>query len=259
MTVNPSVAVRLHPLWSVALGLDVVRSAVDLKTGLPAPLGGQLRLGGGTWGFGANAGVLYRALPNRLHVGLAYRSRVKLGFEGEADFAPANRDFERSLPDQPGNADVTLPDVVTLGILFRPHRDIALGFDVNAVFWSTYDRVDIDFESAPDRAIIPDAKDTFQLRAGGDFRLAPTDLHVRGGIIFDRTAIHEEGLGPRVPDSDRIDVSAGLGYVGDVWKVDLGAMLVMFLPADARSGREGPEGTYHSYAHLVGLTLGARF
>ena len=36
-------------------------------------------------------------------------------------------------------------------------------------------------------------------------------------------------------------------------------MLVYVLPADSTGGREGPVGTYHTLAQLVGLTLRARW
>ena len=48
-------------------------------------------------------------------------------------------------------------------------------------------------------------------------------------------------------------------FLENFFKGDLGYMLVMFLPTDARGGTESPEGSYRTLAHLVGLTLGARF
>jgi len=120
LAINPTVAVRLDPRLSVAVGFDAVRGAVDFKNGLPAVAGGQVELGGGTWGYGFNAALLYRALPNRLHAALTYRSRVKLKFDGQADFDPTNPDFAPALPDQPGTATITLPDALTLGVMFRP-------------------------------------------------------------------------------------------------------------------------------------------
>jgi len=48
----------------------------------------------------------------------------------------------------------------------------------------------------------------------------------------------------------------GLGYGQHAWNVDLGYMIVKFLPKDATGGVESPEGTYHTLAYLLGLTVG---
>jgi hypothetical protein len=36
-------------------------------------------------------------------------------------------------------------------------------------------------------------------------------------------------------------------------------MIVKFLASESTTGEQGPEGTYHTLAHLVGLTVGASF
>lgn len=252
---NPTVAVRLHPTFSLAAGFNAVRGVVDFNTGLPALVGGNVRLVGGTWGYGFNVAALYRPLPERLHLALTYRSRVSLDFSGQADFDPANPEFERMLPDQSGTASITLPDIITLGTMFRPVPAWSLGLDLNVVRWSSYDRIDIAFESAPARALQPHGRDTFTLRAGADYATPFPGLHARAGLIFDHRAISSENLGPGLPDSDRIDGTIGAGYRWGRFKADLGYMLVYFLDAKATTGREGPEGTYSSLAHLLGLTF----
>jgi long-chain fatty acid transport protein len=258
---NPTVAVKLSSRLSVAAGFDAIRGVVDFTNGLPSLVGGDVRLAGGTWGYGGNAGVLFRALPERVHVALTYRSRVKLSFDdGRADFSPANPEFSRMLPDQGGTAAITLPDVVTLGVMFRPRADLALSVDGNLVLWSTYRRIDINFASAPGKTLQPDSSNAVTLRAGADWALPRVPgLHLRGGLIYDRTAIASEGLGPGLPDATRVDVALGVGFARGPFKADLGYLLVYFLPADAVGGREGPEGTYRTLAHLVGLTVAAHW
>ena len=262
LTLNPTVAVRVHRQISVAAGFDAFRSVVDFTNGLPALIGGDVRLAGGTWGFGFNVAGLYKIYPGRLHVALTYRSRAKLDFDdGRANFSPGNPDFEPVLPDQGGRASITLPDIITAGVMGRPRDDLALTFDANLVLWSTYDRLDIDFQNptTPDRAIVPNGRNTFTLRGGADWTFTARwpGLHLRGGLIYDRSAIGSTNLGPGLPDSDRIDVALGAGYGRGHFRGDLGYLLVIFLPADSTGGTEGPVGTYKTLAHLVGLTLTA--
>jgi long-chain fatty acid transport protein len=260
VTFNPTIAVRVHRQISVAAGFDAVRSVVDFTNGLPVLIGGEVRLAGGTWGYGLNVAGLYKIQPGRLHVALTYRSRVKLDFDdGRADFNPTNPDFAPVLPDQGGRASITLPDIITVGVMGRPRGDLALTFDANLVLWSTYDRINIDFQTAPDRAIVSNGRNTVTLRAGADWTFPERwpGLHLRGGLIYDRGAIPSANLGPGLPDSDRIDVALGAGYGRGRFRGDLGYLLVFFLPADATGGEEGPAGTYRTIAHLLGLTLTA--
>jgi long-chain fatty acid transport protein len=257
---NPTVAVLVHRQISVAAGFDAIRGVVDFTNGLPRIIGGDVRLAGGAWGYGFNVGALYKIYPGRLHVALTYRSRVALHFDdGRAHFSPANPDFAPVLPDQGGTASITLPDIITAGVMGRPRPDLALSFDANLTLWSTYDRVDIIFQSAPPRAIVPNGQNSFTLRAGADWTLPGRvpGLHLRGGLIYDQTAIPSSNLGPGLPDANRIDVALGAGYGRGHFRGDLGYLLVIFLPADATGGTEGPVGTYNTIAHLLALTLTA--
>jgi len=260
LTFNPTVAFRVHRQISVAAGVDAFRSVVDFTNGLPQPIGGDVRLAAGTWGFGFNAAALYKIYPQRLHVALTYRSRAKLNFNnGRANFSPANPDFEPVLPDQGGHTSITLPDIITAGVMGRPIGNLALTFDANLVLWSTYDRIDINFENptTPDRAIVPNGRNTITLRGGADvtFPVRVPGLHRRGGLSYDRGAIPSSNLGPGLPDGDRIDVGLGVGYGRGHFRGDLGYLLVIFLPSDSTGGTEGPIGTYHTIANLLGLTL----
>jgi len=259
---NPTFAIKLHPQFSIAAGFDAIRATVDFQNGLPSIVGGNVRLVGGTWGYGGNVAVLYRIIPERLHAALTYRSRAKLDFDGNADFSPANPDFERMLPDQPGTASITLPDIFTAGVMGRVVPNLTLEVDANLTLWQTYDQIDIRFSNpgTPNRTLRPNGHAALTLRAGADWALqrAP-GLHLRLGVIWDGSALPAEGVGPGLPDSNRIDGTVGVGYARGMFKADLGYMLVTFLGADARTGRESPEGTYKTTAHLIGLTLAARW
>jgi long-chain fatty acid transport protein len=260
VTMNPTVAVRLLPELSLGVGFQAVRGAVEFINGLPAAVGGRAQLGGGTWGFGANAGLLYQPLPGKLGLAFTYRSRVKLDFEGRVDFDPAEPDFNAALVDQGGNASLTLPDIFTLGIVGQVTPALALTFDINYTLWSTYDELRIDFElpQTPDRLMLRDNHNAFTLRLGADWTVVE-GLSLRAGLILDQSPAPKETLAPSLPDSNRLDFGLGVGYRKDWFRADLGYLLVWFLPSDSEGGTEGPIGTYRSLAHLMGLTLTASF
>jgi long-chain fatty acid transport protein len=259
VTINPVVAGSLVPdKLSLAVGLQIVRGAVEFVNGLPAIVGGEARLGGGTWGVGANVGLLYRPLPQQLHLAFTYRSRVKLHFKGRVDFDPSP-EFANQLPDQGGTANILLPDVLSLGVMWRPVPNVTLTFDPNLVLWSTYDKLVIDFDTAPDLVMQRNSKNVVTLRLGVDWATPAPGLSVRGGFIFDQNPAPSNTLSPSLPDSNRIDFAAGVGYSFGAARADLGYMLVYFLPADAKDSTEGPRGTYHTVAHLMGLSVTGRF
>lgn len=255
---NPTVGYRLDDRWSVGAGFQAVRGTVDFTNGLPELVGGTVRVGGGTWGFGGNAGVMFKAAPEVVHLGLTYRSRVVLAFTGRADFDPGP-EFAGALRDQPGKSRVTLPDIITAGVMWRPRPDLELTFDPNYILWSTYDQVKLDFESAPDRVLARNFKNGFTFRLGADWSTPAEGLNLRAGFIFDQNPSPEDTLAPSLPDSHRLDFAAGVGYRRGWFKADIGYLLVYFLPSEARGGVEGPEGTYRNLSHLLGLTVAARF
>jgi long-chain fatty acid transport protein len=267
LNVNPVVAYRILPQLSIAAGFDLMKAAVDIRRGLPTSGTDTLRIAGDAWGYGANVAVLYRILPERLHAALSYRSRAELELDGLADFEVAEPVFGGRLFDQPGTATLTLPDIVTLGVMYRPHPSVRIGLDGHAVLWSTYDRIPIDFEdpATPDAELVPDYHDAVNVRAGAEWSTPLRGLRARLGFVVDPNAAPEHGISPALPDGDRFDASAGVGYHGADLGVDLGYMLVLFLPSDARAPDDptqlpqSPEGTYRTTAHLLGLTVSGRF
>jgi long-chain fatty acid transport protein len=268
LDINPVASVRVHPRLSLAVGLDLMRSAVDITNGLPAAIGGgTVRIAGATWGVGANAAVLYRALPEKLHFAATYRSRVTLSFSGRAHFVVNEPVFTSSLFDQPGTATITLPDVIQLGVMFRPRRHLTLELDANVVLWSAYKKIPLDFADpkTPDSAFYPNYHDQVSLRLGVDWRTPVRGLHLRGGFIFDQNPAPSSGLSPTLPDSNALDVCLGFGWAWRPLRADLGYMLVMYLPSKARhptdpaTPPQSPEGTYRTMAHLLGLTLTWRY
>lgn len=263
---NPNFSVRLTPQLSLAAGLDVVRGTVDMTNGLPDYIGGgTVRIGGGTWGVGGNAAFLFRPLPNKLHLALSYRSRVKLSFDGKADFTANEPVFanQPSLQDQGGKAVITLPDIITFGAMFKPHKSLELTADVNVVLWNTYDELNLDFDTAPDETLYRNNHAAVTARVGVDWAAPVEGLHLRCGFIYDQNPAPKDYLSPTLPDANRVDFGVGVGYETHGFKVDVGYLLVWFLKSEATTGAatgpEGPAGTYKTIAHLMGLTLSYRF
>lgn len=271
INLNPVVSVRLLDALSVAAGVDVMRTVVDFSNGLPPAVGGavgSVRIGGAAWGLGLNAALLYRPLPDKLHLGLTYRSRAKMEFEGRAHFAGIQEPiFSESLFDQDGTAEITLPDVFQAGVAVRPLPDLLLEVDGTYVLWSTYDEIPIDFSQpqTSDFSFYPNYRDIFSLRISAEYTTPLKPLRVRGGFVYEENPAPEDGISPSLPDAALFGIAAGAGYRAPSWSADFGYMLVLMQPSDARNPSDpsippqSPEGTYRTTAHILGLTLSGRF
>jgi long-chain fatty acid transport protein len=259
ITVNPTLSFRLHRDVALGVGVQVIRANLDALQALPDPIGGTARFGGTSWGYGANVGVMWRVLPDRLSVGVTYRSRVKLAFKGRIDLDP-NPDFRRDLPDGPITTDMTLPDILAVGVTLRPIPSLEVGLDGNLILWHVYDRTTVKRTDGQVLADVPHGcDDSIALRAGLDWATPAKGLNLRLGLIWDRTPTRQDLLDAGMPDSDQIDVTAGLGYAWKWLKADLGYQYIQFLPNQSKTGQVGPEGTYRTRGHFLALTLAFLF
>lgn len=257
LTVNPTIAIQLNRQLSLGIGFDVTRAAVDITNGLPSPMDGTLRIGGTSWGYGGNIGLLYRAIPDKFHLGLTYRSRMKLSFSGQADFDLQHPEFSSipDLQDQVGKSELTFPDIITAGGWYKITPHLSWNLDLTYTLWSTYDREILTFENAPEAIIEHQYRNVFTIRTGVDWAALTPGFHLRMGFLFEQNPAHSEYLTPSLPDGHLLNVSVGAGYEKGPFKGDLGYLFAYLIPPDATTGIQSPEGTYHSTTHVIAATL----
>ncbi|MEW5849926.1 MAG: outer membrane protein transport protein [Myxococcota bacterium] len=122
----------------------------------------------------------------------------------------------------------TTPAIARMGIsyVFDKWFDV----EVAAVreFWSSYTHVRLDVQDLVIKSDLPvasglpptiqpkDYRDTWSLRAGGDFNILPGVLTVRAGAFAEESAIPEHTLDVSVADSNKFGLSTGvsIGYFG---------------------------------------------
>jgi long-chain fatty acid transport protein len=263
--INPSIAWSPFEWLSVGMGFNMVRSLVSLQKGLEfIDQRGFLEASGQAWGFGMNAGVLLRILDGRLSFGLSYRSAVELKFEGRGDFTVPDT-FASMLEDQPLETHLTLPHYVGVGAAVKPHEMLTVSLDITFTTWSTFKNFAITFpadELRPEDERLSSSEprqwsDVFSVRLG--LELPPIGgLALRAGFVFDRNPSPRRTMSPSLPDSDRIDVSAGIGYAFPFgFSFDAGYMYVHFM--ERSSIEEAFAGIYQSHAHILGISLGYRY
>ena len=220
-------------------------------------------------GIGFNVGLLAR-LTDRLSLGLSYRHKVAMDFEGDATFtlrpsgnAQLDARVAQVIPQgaQPISTRIEFPAIASLGLAQRWDK-WTVEADVNWYGWSSFDQLPITFETRPDlsETIVEDYDDSFQFRIGLEHRFSER-FALRGGYFFDQSPSPVESVSPLLPDADRNGIALGLGWdPAGRFHVDAGTWIILS-PQRSTEGvnRDGYNGTYDSHALTVGLSIGYRF
>ncbi|MGB3977083.1 MAG: OmpP1/FadL family transporter [bacterium] len=282
--VSPVVSYRFLDDWSVAAGALWVKSKVSYKAAidmtnvadaLSAALGTTIILDdsdmtlkgdndSGDWGF--NLGV--HGQIDRVHLGLSYRSKVKCGYEGNANFyvpesgyGPAVDSIIRNyFPDTKGRTEMTMPETIAVGLGYDVTEKFYTEFDVLWMGWSSYKSLDIDFEFAglPDVSQKKDWKDVLSYRLGLHYQ-ATDQISVFGGVYYDTSPVPDETLDPILPDADRYSMQIGAGY--DFGNLNLRGsyMYLQFKDRETTTNYRSINGAYESNAHMFSVQATYKF
>ena len=156
-------------------------------------------------------------MTDELSLGFSYKSPVTLNIAGSADFS---RHHSNMLADQgqvPHTIDtdvhstVHLPDSFAVGLAYRPLEN--LSFEVGTVFtrWSTYDSMNIYFDSDFQSINHKKWRDGWNFNASVEYE--PLDwLALRAGIWYETPVTNEAHADFMVPSHGRTGVSVGAGF-----------------------------------------------
>ncbi len=283
---NPVVAMKLNENFSIAAGLLYVNSTVELAKDidlfklsykLSQDLHTQIQLdnvqmaldgdnGSGDMGF--NVAVQSRFDDWRF--GVVYRSEVECQYDGNADFTVFSSPYGPQIDaivasifgDTEGATAITLPASASMGIGYMFSDRLSMEFDLNWMGWSSYDSLDVDFNSQtlPDTVSVKDWDDVFSYRLGARFNLTD-DVQLYGGYLYDENPVPDHTLDAILPDSDRQSIQIGAGYSIGNLKIDGSYMILLFKDRDTSTYEynENPylnlNGDYENSAHLIGFQL----
>jgi long-chain fatty acid transport protein len=288
VNVNPALALRLGETLSVGAGISVqhfyakLTNAVDFGTIclqalgpagcaaqglLPQQADGRVRLEGDSVGVGYNFGLLYAPTPDT-RFGVSYRSKLHHTVAGDAEYGvpAAARPLTRTgaFVDTRIHAPVTLPETVAFGFYHRFHPRWAVAADALWTRWSQIEALRVDFASAQPTSNQPLGwEDTWRVALGLNFDWTPV-TSFRLGVAYDETPIPDpERRTPRIPDSDRVWLAAGLSVRPFPDLTLHGAYAHLFF-ADAPIRSVGPTGDrligeFRDQLDIVSLQLDWRF
>jgi long-chain fatty acid transport protein len=295
VSVNPNLAVKLTDKLSLAAGISAMWLDIKLEKKIDSSrfLGNpnynnpnvsafdvDSSLQGDTVGIGFNAAAHYKAC-DWLALGASYRSQVKQNISSaDADFtkpslalpAPLNQLYATWFNDTTASGTVTLPDMLSLGAVFRPLERLSVEIDGIWTRWSTYDELSFTFSNpivvipkpltVVDRSITSkDWHDVWRIQVGAEYKV--TDwFDFRLGYIWDESPVPDATVDYILPTDNRSLYSIGGGFHWQNWTVDVS---YTYLDCDNRTitARQSDgilESEFKSVdANLIGLSLSYKF
>lgn len=286
--ISPVVAFRAHERLSIAAGLDVVISHVNLERHLlafstatnPGTEVGESQLEGNSGpNIGFTVSAMYQA--ERFNIGIAYRHEVQNDYEdADVTFTLYDTDFrglvansltaggtigeasaDMSEVTMNGQSAITFPASINGGIYVKLADNFGVEADVLYTFWNVFDELDLEFDNPALNQTIPEEyEDAIQVRFGAHYDVTENFI-LRAGYIYDETPQPIQSVSPLLPDDTRNDYTFGIGYKRGNMTYDAG---FMYVDTGDRSTVEngvgqndsGFDGTYSANATLFFFGIG---
>jgi long-chain fatty acid transport protein len=216
--IQPTISYRITNWLSGGGGFVYSIGNVNLQRGLPLSsnsMDPSVELDGNASGTGYNLGLMIKA-SEWVNIGINYRSKVLMKVrDGDVTFNvpsavnsmfPTGNTFDSKLP---------LPANLSMGVTIFPERRMSISAEANWVGWSTYDTLSFDFrqntETVQDVHSPRNYKDSWVFKIGTEIK-ANDKLVLRLGSYYDQTPVQKGYMTPETPDSNRIGLTAGIGY-----------------------------------------------
>ena len=276
ININPSIAYQVLPWLSVGAGVSaqygraVFETFVNSSTVATSALGrpvalpdGYFRLGGDSWAFGYNFGVLIQPGPHT-NIGLTYRSRVQHDFDGTASYnVPAPLSLNPAFRTSGGRAKLVLPDTAGLSITQGIGPALTVYADVTWTNWSQFKTLKA-FRSDGTllNSQVQNYDNSYFVSLGAAYQLNDK-LTLRAGTAYDKSPVSNAYRTARVPDNDRTWLAVGASYkVLEGTTVDAGYAHVFVLDSRIRETsptRDVLTGRYSSMIDIVSLGTRTQF
>jgi long-chain fatty acid transport protein len=287
IVVNPTIAFKVNDALSLGFGIDYMWGQAKLSknavypAGNPAPNLYDLDLKGTGDAWGYNFGVLVKASQN-LKIGFNYRSPFTLKIkDGDVNIRNINSTiplaagptfastfFGGTSFDTKATATLYMPATAAVGVSYTLDR-LTLNADADWTLWHSFSSLPIDISN--NNPILPDSnaaknwKDVCAVRLGAEYRVTDP-LALRVGFVYDPSPVPESTLGPELPDSNRLNYMAGVGYKIGPWTIDVAGMYidkkdrtVSNIRLDENGKPAGQKGTWTGDAWLASLDVGYNF
>ncbi len=295
---NANLAYKANDKLSLAAGIEVITADVTLENNLDATrifhatnqtavleamglpttvndpntdlLDVKHKLKGDAVELGYNMALHYK-FSDQVAMGISYRSRVTFNAEGEATFEKSPTVAALPLPGHlyaPTNfkADVTVPDMLFIGIMYKPKENFSLEFTTLWTNFSVYDKLEFKYDSpsvgVDTVSMEKNYQNTWRLGISAEWAVKPW-MDLRASYVFDESPIDKNHTDYMVLDNDRNMFTVGAGFKKNKFQFDVGYMYLLFddLDTNSRQLEDGFLQTNYrdAEAHIVGLSFSYAF
>jgi long-chain fatty acid transport protein len=270
---NPTVAFQATPKLSLAAGLQISDVAAGFAQKFNAGNGeSKVRVHGlSAHPIGWNVGALYH-ITQTTSAGIQFRSELQANLDGEAAFSgPA-----AGLFDNTGfRTSIKLPPRIVAGISTKIIPRWTINADIEWQGWKTVGTLPKSFVHTSSSPVTQTAlnsqglrlwENSFVYKIGAEF--AATDrLALRGGYLYDESAIPNSTFNPVIPVANLHAVTLGFGYKWSAVIVDVAYLFGKYGERSINSdtiepdNRAGPTafGSYSSIAQILILSVTMKF
>jgi long-chain fatty acid transport protein len=218
------------------------------------------------WGY--NVGLLAKPSPT-WSIGLAYRANMDINYTGTAAFTQISTGnpqldglVKAGLPPNQGiKTTIAYPGIATLGIGTTALNGWQLELDGTYTTWSRFKNLDIAFLTTPANNLHRPQNwtNTWSYRIGAN-KAVNDNWDVRFGGVYDMNPQPTEGVGPLLPDANRVGPSLGIGWHNGHWSFDATEFRLHFLPRNTfGSNLDNFNGVYKTDANLITVDFGYTF
>ncbi len=257
--INPSISWKLFDWLSISAGASA--QYLEAKLTQAYYLGGGMetmsKIKGHSWSAGANIGATINYMEGG-RIGFSWRTKVSHDLEGDLDII--------GVTTMPVNANLVLPQTFNVGIYQRlqgDFRKFAVMFDYSYTCWSSFSAlvVNSDATGAPVSYTKEDWKNVSRVAAGVHFHPDTIEnLVVRFGVAWDGSPVpNAVRRTVRIPCSDRLWISTGIGYEYENIQLNIGYAYIMFYDdSEIRSTTDNSyiSGKYTGHSHVVSAQIG---
>ena len=279
-TINPTLAYKLNDVWSVAAGVSYTWGYLSLNNQLYA-IGnhvGDVRIHSENGrSFGYNLAV-HAKFNEQWSAGLTYRSHERMKFNGSARV----RDFGATIPvvgtatnlaaaggigNTRGKATIVLPDIITLGVAYKPTDKLSFEADVAYTVWSRWRSLNVDLYGHGGIHQQKNWRDTWALSLSAEYWVLDW-LALRAGFLYETSPLNGEMYNDYlIPTNGRLQYSAGLGLKYQQWTLDFSYCYMQEREVNLSASASNSEnlaktltGKFgNGYDHTFCLTLGYKF
>jgi len=224
--VSPALAWRPDPAWTVgvafvarkaeatisnAVDFGAIGNALGIPGFTPGGADSTATLSGDAWAYGYKAGFTWQPTP-ALRIGMGYQAKTTIDIKGNIAYSAVPSAFSASIQNGAAEAKLPLPAVASAGFTYDLCPTFSVQGEVAWTGWSVFKELRVTFASGqPDDVTEEGWKDTMFYSLGAIWKLSPV-WSVKAGLAYDRSPVDNQSRTPRIPDSDRTWISAGVGW-----------------------------------------------